>query len=101
FVEFWLVVEGVDVARSAVHEQKDYALCLGGELRLFRGERVLERRRSVGCDGLFVEEAIAGEEAGQCQRGECAACLPKEFAAGAMAKTVGGLVGHGWSRWPL
>ena len=61
-VQLRLVVEGVDVARAAVHEQEDDALGLGGEVRLLRGQRVDERRRAVGGDGLAGEEAVARQQ---------------------------------------
>ena len=62
-VELGLVVERVDVARPAVHEQEDDALGLGRQRRGLGRQRVDERRDAVGRDGLPGQEAVAAEQA--------------------------------------
>src|SRR5262245_37234998 len=55
-------VEGIDLARRAVHEEKDGVLCLGGMVRRFR--------RGTG---------LAREEIEQSQPGESATDLPEKL----------------------
>ena len=85
-VELRLVVERVDLARAAVHEQEDDALGLRSEVRRLRRERVRRSRGDIGSPRGLAEEAVAGEQVGQAQRGEPRAGLPEEFAAGAAAE---------------
>src|SRR6185437_9294364 len=58
-VQLRLVVEGVDVAGAAVHEQEDDALGLCLEMRLAGCQRVEELAGAVGANGPPGEEAVA------------------------------------------
>ena len=49
-VQLRLVVERIDVAGPAVHEQEDHALRLGGEVRLLRRQRIGERAAPSAAD---------------------------------------------------
>src|SRR5436309_14426015 len=53
-----LVIERVDVTRSAVHKEEDGVLGLGREMRLLRREQVARIRR--GC--LLGEETVARQQ---------------------------------------
>src|SRR6185503_11986257 len=57
-----LIVERVDVAWAAVHEEEDHALCFCGQQRRFWRERVRESRCGRA---LLRKEAIAREHRGQ------------------------------------
>ena len=57
-VERGLVVEGIDVARAAVHEQEDHALRLGGEVGRLGGERIDVGRQAVGGPRLPREKTL-------------------------------------------
>ena len=85
-VELWLVVERVDVAGPAVHEQEDHALGLGRECGLPGRHRVDERRDSVGRDGLASQESVAAQQAGERDRAKPAAGLPEKLTAGPAAE---------------
>ena len=89
-VKVGLIVEGIDVARAAVHEQEDDALRLRWKRRKFRSEWVDERCHAVGRDGLTCEEAVGLQEARKRHRPEAAADLPEEFAPGAAAEGAPG-----------
>lgn len=80
-----LGVKGVHLAGAAVHEEEDAVLGLGGEVRLFRGERTQRGSRRGGVRRL-LEEAVRGEAVEQREAGEAAADLPEEFAARAGAR---------------
>src|SRR5262249_15406973 len=92
-VHLRLVVEGIDVAGAAVHEQEDDALGFGGVVRLLRRHGADERL------GLLARRAGGAEEAvGQHRRqgggAEAGAGLPDELAAGAATElTAGGMHG--------
>ena len=58
-----LVVEGVDVARAAVHEEEDDALRLGGEVRLLRRQRVDELRQPSAATAWRRSRRRAGRPA--------------------------------------
>src|SRR5579871_3046584 len=91
-IEGGFVVEGFDVAGAAIAEDPDAGLGFGGVVALARGERVGEFFGGRGT----IEEAVAGEQAGQCDRAEPAADLPEEFATSASAELAWG--GHrAWS----
>ena len=62
-IELGLVVERIDMAGPAVHEQKDDALGLGGELRRLGRQRVDERRHAVGRHGLTVQKPFGSQQA--------------------------------------
>src|SRR5262245_33966844 len=49
-IELRFVVEGIDVAGTAVHEQEDHALRLALEVRPAWGERIDEAARLIGGD---------------------------------------------------
>src|SRR5207249_6348349 len=78
-----LVIEGVDVTGTAVHEQEDDALGLGRKVRRPRGQRVDVGGRRIR--GTAAEEAVRGQQAGEGQAREAGAGLPEELAAGAAA----------------
>src|ERR1700722_2358242 len=69
-----LVVPGIDLAGTAVHEQPDDRLRLGGEVRLLRRQRMEDMI-------LGGEQALLIEEAGQSERAEAAAGAAQESAA--------------------
>src|SRR5581483_12412302 len=46
-VEVGFVIEGIDMAGTAVHEEEDHALGLGRVRRFLRGRRIAELRRSL------------------------------------------------------
>ncbi len=60
-VELRLVVEGVDMAGAAVHEEEDHALRLGGEVGDLRGQRIGPGLDAVGGPRLPGEEAAVEE----------------------------------------
>ncbi len=88
-VKVGLKVEGIDVARTAVHEQEDDALRLCPKRRDPGSERIDEGRDAVGRDGLTCEEAVGLHEPCKRRRPEAAADLPEEFAAGAATERAG------------
>ena len=94
-VELGLVVEGVHVARAAVHEQEDHALGLARELRRLRHQRVRHGRLAVERHGLLRQEAVLHQHAGERHAGERAARLPEELAARLPAEGVARRVGMG------
>jgi hypothetical protein len=57
FGELGLGVEGVDVRRSAFHEQEDTVLGLGGVVGLLGGE-------DTGAGGVLGEQSAEGDGAG-------------------------------------
>jgi hypothetical protein len=82
-----LIVERVDLARPAVHEQKDDALRLGSARRRLRSERISEgvgRGVSRGAEQPVVAEPRERDA------GEARAHLPEEFAPRAPAEVVAG-----------
>ena len=85
-VQLRLVVERIDLAGTAVHEQEDDALGLRRQRRLLRSERIAELRHALGGAGLLGEEVVQREQAGQREAGEAGAGFPEELAAGAAAK---------------
>ena len=89
FVEFGLVLEGIDLAGAAVHEEKDDALGFGFEMRLLGREGIAEGRSGRGGGG-GGEEVVEGEQAGHGEAGEAGAGFAEEFAAGAVAEVSGG-----------
>ena len=97
FFKSGLGVEGVDLAGTAVHHQKDDALGLGREVRRPGAERV-PRRFGIGGFSLLTKKAIGFEQRGERQAGESRPHLPDEFAAGLAARklTVSG-AGRHWS----
>src|SRR5688572_12637997 len=86
-VELRLVVERVDLARAAIHEQEDDGLRARREVRRLRRERALT---AVAIDG--AEEAVAREQVDEADRSEPRAGLPEELAACAPAERVEVLV---------
>ena len=62
-----LVVERVDLARPAVHEQEDDALGLGREMRLL-GRKRINRNRRGGSLRHFGEKAVAFQAATPARR---------------------------------
>src|SRR5262245_41446863 len=73
------VVERVDMAGAAVHEQEDDAFCLRLEVRLFGSKWIDEFRLTVGGDRLRGKETIV-EQSRQSQTGKAGAGFPKELA---------------------
>ena len=71
FLQFWLVIEQFQLARSARHKQENHALGLGRVVRLLRGQRISDCRRSTAfikkraqrhradADGAIAEEMSA------------------------------------------
>ena len=82
-----LVIEGVDVARAAVHVEENDAGCLGIEVRILRRQRVDEFRLAIGRDSLLRQE-IGIEQTRESQAGETSSSFPKELSAGATTETV-------------
>ena len=91
-VELGLVVEGVDMARAAVHEQEDDALGLARQQgRLARqrvGPRAGQRRDAVERLRLPREEPVMRQHARERDARERAAGLPEELAPRAAAEGV-------------
>ena len=61
-IQVRLVVEGIDVARTAVHEEEDDRLRLGTLLRASGRERVSERSDAVCGNRLAGEVTVAAEQ---------------------------------------
>ncbi len=89
-IELGLVVEGIDVGRSAIHEEEDDALGLGQKLADTGRLRIKPGGGAMGGKGLFTEETVAIKQSGQRDAGEAGAGLPEKFTARAPAKGVGG-----------
>ncbi len=53
-----LIIKRIDVARPAVHVEKDHALRFGGQVRRPGGQRIGPGRDAVGGHGLPGEETI-------------------------------------------
>src|SRR5262245_33526742 len=81
-----LVVERLDMARAAVHEEENDALRLRREMGLSWREGIDEMRLSVGGDRLAGEKTVPREHRGQRQRPETAAGFPQKFAPRATAE---------------
>src|SRR5579883_71437 len=64
-VQLRLVIERIDVAWSAVHEQKDHALGLGVQRRFFGSQRIAEFRHTFGSDARLGEEMFQREKSGR------------------------------------
>src|SRR5262249_52265872 len=88
-IELGLVVERIDLAGAAVHEQEDDALRLATEVWLLRGERVSGYTRICA----IGEETVLRQQAAQGQAGEPSAGLPQKLAARAAAERAAGFVG--------
>jgi len=90
-VELRLVIEGIDMARAAIHEQEDHALRLGGEVGNLRGQRISPGLDAVGGPRLSGKEA-AIEEPREGKPGKRCPRFPEELAAGAAAEAGAGIM---------
>ena len=81
-----LIVKGVDMTRTAIHEQEDHALRLRGEMRWLGSKRVLIGALTIRCMCLACEKTVSGEHRREWQGRKTTSCLPKEFASCASAK---------------
>ena len=102
-VELRLVVERVDLARPAIHEEEDHALGLGREMRRLGRQRISERSARgtshlPGRMGLPREEPLI-EQAGEGQARERRARLPEEFTTGPVTELAVSMVVAGWHSW--
>ena len=75
-----LVVEQVELAGCAGHEQVDDALRLGGEVRRSRRQRIMADARGGRAERARRERI--GQQAGQGDLADADAALPEEMAAG-------------------
>src|SRR5207245_2432589 len=73
-----LIVKSVDVARAAVHVEKDDALGLGREVRLLGGQGVDEFVATVSGNSLRSQEAVITQERGQGNRRKSGSSLPEK-----------------------
>ena len=78
FLERRLRVEGVDVARCAVHEEEDHALHRHGLMRRPRSERIGQRRRSRG---MADKKAIPLQKRRKREPGESGPHFPDRLTA--------------------
>jgi len=85
-IELGLVVERVDMAGPAVHEQEDHTLCPGRECWFPGRHRIDEPRDSIGGDGLTRQEPIAAQKRGEGDRGKPSAGFPEQLTAGPAAE---------------
>src|SRR5262249_9083491 len=76
-IHIGFVVERIDLARPAIHEEKDDAFGLGGKVPLPDGQRIGGARR-----WLIGEEAILRKQPRECKTGEAGASFPEELAPG-------------------
>ena len=83
-IERRLVVERVDVAGAAIHEEEDHALGLRREMRGLGGERIHERS-AAGSPYLPREKPLV-QQAREREPRERPPSLPEEFTAGAPAE---------------
>ena len=86
-IEIRLVVEGVDLAGTAIHEEEDYVLRLRLEVRLLDREGILELAHPIGRHRLVSEEVAAKHprEGGTCKP---ATGLPEKFPASPTTELV-------------
>ena len=74
-----LRIEGVDVGRSAIHEEMNDALGLAGIMRRARGQR----RGADGTGGpVGPEQTFGGQQAGEAERAESHAAAAQEITTG-------------------
>ena len=91
-VKLGLVVEGVDVAGPAIHEQEDHTARLAGKMRLLRREGIGKRRGCRRCRAC--EKFVETQQSGQRQAGEAATGFPEEFAPRPPTKATGAGIGR-------
>lgn len=83
------VVEGIDVARAAVHEEEDNAFGLGCEMGRAGRKWVAGRARAWRGFENLVEEPLFGEQSSQGEFGKTSTYVVEKFAAvGASAEVV-------------
>ena len=91
-IKLRLVVERIDVARPAVHEQEDHALRLGRPRRLPRRHRIDERRDAIGRHRLTGQESITAQERERAT--EAKPPRPPTASPAASARRTGGRTCH-------
>src|SRR5690606_16223375 len=89
-----LVVEAVDMAWPAIHEQEDDALGLGLEVRLLGRQRVGKGCLAALLTGgsLAAEETVVGKKPRQSDRGKPGSGLPEELATRTAAEGTAGAI---------
>ena len=92
-IELGLVVERVDMARPAIHEEEDDALRFGGKMRLLGREGIFVGSFPVRGDGLTAQKSVGREQSRQRRRRKTAPRLPQEFATRPAAKRAA--ISHG------
>ena len=85
-VENWFIVKRIDMARPAIHKQKDDALCFGSKVWWLGGKWIDVGSYTVGRDGLTRKKSVSIEEPCKSHAGKSASSLPEKFPSCAPAK---------------
>lgn len=83
-IELGLVIEGIHVARAAIHEEENDRLRLGGQLGNAWGERIGTELCRLG----LGKESALSEQSRERERGEATTELVNEFTTANLATEV-------------